>query len=185
MRTLILAFALSATALMATTQPVVAQAQNAPAPRYKDMVAENPTAEADMKTAGDLVNALVSGDTGKAKELFAPGYVGHGPARLDSANAEQSIARWQSNYKTQLNRKVGFITQTFKVLQGNLKGNWVSMWGDYTFTDANTSKTITFPFQYTVQVANGKVVNDRIYYDVMSILTQNGYTVTPPEIAKK
>jgi hypothetical protein len=162
-----------------------AQAQNAPTPRYKDMVAENPTAEADMKVIGDYVNALVAGETDKAKGMLAPGYIGHGPARLDSANAEQTITRWQANYKTQLNRKVGFITQTFKVLSGNLKGNWVSMWGDYTFTDAATSKTVTFPFQYTASVANGKVTGDRIYYDVMSILTQVGYKVTPPEVAKK
>ena len=138
-----------------------------------------------MKVAGDYVNALVSGDTDKAKGMLAPGYIGHGPARLDSANTEQTITRWQENYKTQLNRKVGFITQTFKVLSGNLKGNWVSMWGDYTFTDANSSKTVTFPFQLTVRVANGKVTDDRIYYDAMSILTQLGFKVTPPEVAKR
>ena len=39
-----------------------AQAQNTPAsaPRYKDMVVDNPTAEADMKVVGDFINALTS-----------------------------------------------------------------------------------------------------------------------------
>lgn len=37
-----------------------AQAQNTS--RYKDVVVDNPTAEADMKVVGDFVNALVSGD---------------------------------------------------------------------------------------------------------------------------
>lgn len=53
------------------------------------------------------------------------------------------MANWTENYKTQSNCKVTFVTKTFKVLSGNLKGNWVSMWGDYTFTQAG--KTITFP----------------------------------------
>ena len=163
------------------------QAQNTPAnpPRYKDVVVDNPTAEADMKVVGDYVNALVAGDSDKAKGLLAPGYVGRGPARLDSASAEQIIAIWQGNVKTQQDRKVGFVTQTFNVLSGNLKGHWVSMWGDYTYTDKASGKTVTFPFQLTSRVANGKVMDDRIYYDTMAILTQVGYKVTPPEVAKK
>ena len=118
-----------------------AQAQNTS--RYKDVVVDNPTAEADMKVVGDFVNALVSGDQDKAKSLAAPTYIGRGPSRLDSANIEKAMANWTENYKTQSNCKVTFVTKTFKVLSGNLKGNWVSMWGDYTFTQAG--KTITFP----------------------------------------
>jgi ketosteroid isomerase-like protein len=159
-----------------------AQAQNNP-PRYKDLVVDNPTAEADMKVVGDFVNALVSGDQDKAKSLAAPTYIGRGPSRLDSANIGKELASWQANYKTQSDRKVAFVTQTFKVLSGNLKGNWVSLWGDYTFTQAG--KTITFPFQYTASVADGKVTSARIYYDNMAIVTQLGFKVTPPEVPKK
>ena len=158
-----------------------AQAQNTP--RYKDVVVENPNAEADMKVVGDFVNALVSGDLDKVKSLAATTYIGRGPSRLDSANVEKTLANWKENYKTQANRKVTFVTQTFKVLSGNLKGNWVSLWGDYTFTQAG--KTVTFPFQYTASVADGKIMGDRIYYDNLSIFQQFGYKLTPPEVAKK
>ncbi len=158
-----------------------AQAQNTP--RYKDVVVDNPTAEADMKVVGDFVNALVSGDLDKAKSLAAPTYIGRGPSRLDSANIDKELTSWKANYKTQSDRKVAFVTQTFKVLSGNLKGNWVSLWGDYTFTQAG--KTITFPFQYTASVADGKVTSARIYYDNLYILSQLGFKVTPPEVAKK
>ena len=160
-----------------------AQAQNTPTPRYKDVVVDNPTAEADMKVVSDYINAIVSGDLVKAKSLLSGNFMAHGPARSDSSTVEQELARWTENYKNQTDRKVSFVTQTFKVLSGNLKGNWVSLWGDYTFTQAG--KTIKFPFQYTANVADGKIMSDRIYYDVFSIYTQLGFKVVPPDVAKK
>lgn len=152
-------------------------------PSYKEVVVENPTAEADMKVVGDYINAVVSGDLVKAKSLLSGNFMAHGPARSDSSTVEQELARWTENYKNQTDRKVSFVTQTFKVLSGNLKGNWVSLWGDYTFTQAG--KTIKFPFQYTAGVANGTITRGQIYYDNMAIVTQLGYKVTPPETAKK
>lgn len=113
-------------------------------PRYKDVVVDNPTAEADMKVVGDFVNALVSGDQGKAKLLAVPTHIGRWSSWLDSANIKKELTGWKANYKTQSDRKVASVTQTFNVLSGNLKGSWVSLWGDYTFTQAG--KTITFPF---------------------------------------
>ncbi|SOD97456.1 nuclear transport factor 2 family protein [Spirosoma fluviale] len=162
---------------------VSASAQAQQTPRYKDVVVENPNAEADMKVVSDFINALVSGDLAKARSLASPTYIGRGPAATDSANVDKVIQNWQGNHKTQSDRKVTFVTQTFKVLSGALKGNWVSLWGDYTFTQAG--KTIKFPFQYTAGVADGKILGDRIYYDVLSIYTQLGFKVTPPETSKK
>ena len=161
------------------------QAQDTPAaqPRYKDVVAENLDAEADMKVVSDYNNALISGDTNKVKTLLADNYMGHGPAQKDSSTTAQTIKRWEQNYKTQTDRKTTFVTQTFKVLTGNLKGNWVSLWGDYTFTSLN--KTVTLPYQYTARVADGKIQRDRIYYDALSIFTQLGYKLTPPAADKK
>jgi ketosteroid isomerase-like protein len=136
-----------------------------------------------MKVVSDFVNALVSGDQDKAKSLVAPTYIGRGPSRLDSANINKELTSWKANYKTQSDRKVVFVTQTFKVLSGNLKGSLVSLWGDYTFTQAG--KTITFPFLYTASVTDGKVTSARIYYDNIAIVTQLGFKVTPPETARK
>ena len=157
------------------TTKVQAQSQ----PRYKDVVVENPNAEADMKVVADFVNSLVSGDQVKAKSLLADGYKAHGPGPIDSATAEQTMSAWQENYKTQTNRKINFVTQTFRVLQGDLKGNWVSLWGDYSFSQ--NSKTVTFPLQYTARVTNGKIDMDRVYYDRLYILQTLGFKVTPPE----
>ena len=81
-----------------------------------------------------------------------------------------------------MNRKVSFVTQTFKVLLGDLKGSWVSLWGNYSFTQGG--KNVSFPFQYTARVSSGKIDTDRIYYDRMFIMQTLGFKVTPPEPAK-
>jgi ketosteroid isomerase-like protein len=154
-----------------------------PQPSYKDNVVQNPNAEADMKVVGDYVKALVSGDLDKAKSLLAPNFIGRGPSQLDSANTEKTVANWQANYKIQSDRKVGFVTQTHKVLSGNYKGTWVSLWGTYTFTQAE--KTIALPFQLTTKVADGKILSDRIYFDNLSVVRQLGYKLTPPDAAAK
>ncbi|HEY5122335.1 MAG TPA: hypothetical protein VIK14_01225 [Ignavibacteria bacterium] len=161
-----------------------AQAQSTPAsqPRYKDLVVENPNAESDIKIVGDFLNLLVSGDLDKAKSLLAEKYIAYGPAPTDSSTTEQTIISWKENYEVQTNRKVGFVTTTFRVLSGNQKGDWVSLWGNYSFTQ--DGKNISFPFQYTALVTDGKIDKDIIYYDRMYILQTLGYKVTPPEKEK-
>ena len=79
----------------------VVHAQTTPAkqPRYKDVVAENPNAEADMKVVGDFVNALTNADLDKAKSLLSEKYKGYGPSMLDSSTAEQTLTGWKENYK--------------------------------------------------------------------------------------
>ena len=52
------------------TTRIHAQAQTATQPRYKDVVVENPDAEADMKVVMDYVNLLTSGDVVKAPGLI-------------------------------------------------------------------------------------------------------------------
>jgi len=69
------------------------------------------------------------------------------------------------------------------VLSGNLKGEWVSVWGTYSF--AQDGKNLSFPFQYTARVTDGKIDTDRVYYDRLYIFQTLGYKVTPPEKEKK
>ncbi|MBK8623987.1 MAG: nuclear transport factor 2 family protein [Saprospiraceae bacterium] len=150
---------------------------------YKEVIVENPNADADIKIVGDFVKSLVSGDLDKAKSLMDPDYIGRGPSSIDSANVEKTLTNWQANYKTQSDRKVRFVTQTHKVLSGVFKGEWVSLWGNYTFTQAG--KTITFPFQLTAKVADGKIMGSQIYFDNLYVATQLGFKLTPSESTPK
>lgn len=156
------------------------EAQTSPVnqPTYKEMVGLNPTAEADIKVVADYLNSLVSGDLVKVKSSLASNYKGYGPSPNDSTNAEKTISEWTENYKTQTDRKFTSVSQTFRVLQGDLKGNWVAVWGDYTFTQ--NGKTVKFPLQYTARVTNGKIDSDRVYYDRMFVMESLGFKVTPP-----
>jgi ketosteroid isomerase-like protein len=160
------------------------QAQTAPSSQssYKDMVGENPNADADIKLVGDFLNYLVSGDLDKAKSLLAENFKGYGPSPTDSTTTEQTIRSWKENCEVQSNRKIGFMPTTFRVLSGDQKGDWVALWGNYSFTQ--NGKNISFPFQYTTRVSDGKINLDLIYYDKMYILQTLGYKVTPPEIVK-
>ncbi len=156
----------------------VLRAQNGNTVHQKDYIGENPTADADIKVVSDYTNAIVSGDLKKAKTLLAGNYIGYGPGPVDSANADKEMKAWEENYKTQTDRKVEFITQTFRVLDGDLKGNWVSVWGTYFFT--TDGKSIKLPYQSTFHVTNGKIEGSIIYFDLLSVFQKLGYTLTPP-----
>jgi hypothetical protein len=149
------------------------------APSYKDLVVDNPTAEADMKTVSDYTNALVSGDLKKAKSLLAKTYMSYGPSSTDSSDVNQEMANWEENYTRHSDRKVAFVTQTFKVVSGPQKGSWVSLWGTYTFTV--NAKILTLPIQITSSVSNGKMLKSFVYFDNLAIYQQLGYTLTPPD----
>ena len=55
--------------------------------RYKDVVGENPNAEADIKVVSDYINSLVSGNLDKAITYLADSFKGFGPSASDSANS--------------------------------------------------------------------------------------------------
>lgn len=167
--------------LLAALAP--ASAQNAPTktPSYKESILDNPNAEADIAVVESFIKHLVSGDLDKARALLTTDYKGSGPSPDDKFNAETVIANWKESIKTEKDRKVEFVTQTFRVASGNLKGDWVSMWGDYTFT--TDGKTVKVPYQYTALVRSGKIATDVVYYDRLYVMQQLGHTLTPP--AKK
>lgn len=155
-----------------------AQSPSDKQPRYKDMIGENPNAEADIKLVSDYVNRLVAGDIDKAISMLASNFIGYGPGPTDSGNVQNVADRWKNSNTVQKNRKVDFVTQTFNVKLGDLAGHWVAMWGTYSFTQ--DGKDVKFPYQYTARVKNGKIDRDTIYYDQLYILKALGYTVTPP-----
>ena len=167
--------------LAAAAPPALAQTK-APAPvRYQDAMGANPNADADIKLVREYVNTLVGGNTGKAKMLLADNYKGYGPSAVDSSTSEKVVSSWEQNYKIESNRKIGFVAETFRVKSGALKGNWVALWGNYSFTQ--NGKNATFPFQYTARVTNGKIDVDRIYYDRLFVLQTLGYSLIPPAAA--
>ena len=148
----------------------------------------NPNAQRDIQLVSNYVTALtVTGDQEKARGLVNPTYMAYGPGGADSANIEKVLTTYQMSQKFQTNRKIQFSAQSFRITSGDMKGDWVSLWGNYTYTDTHTpaGQTVTFPYQYTAKVDNGKIVSDRLYFDQLSLLTQFGFKLIPPGAPKK
>jgi len=143
--------------------------------KYKDFIGENPNAEADMKVVSDFVNACVNEDTIKAKSLLDANYLGFGPSINDSATALEEINAWKENYKIHSARKVSFITQTYRVLVGDRKGDWVSLMGDYSCT--LNEKKMKMPFQLTARLLDGKIVGAITYWDKKYLSETLGYNL--------
>lgn len=158
--------------------PIITNAQEKEL-KYDDIVVENPEAEADIKIVTDYVNALVNNKMAKAEMLLAEKYMGYGPAVNDSITKAGTIKEWIENHSTRTNQKIGFVSQTFRVLQGNLKGDWVSQWGSYSYTE--NGKDIKIPYQLTALVSNGKIERSTIYFDKLAIVQKLGYELTPPK----
>jgi hypothetical protein len=162
--------------IIATFTPVLkAQVQ----PKNMDVVVENPNAEADKKVVADYYNALAAADTSKVIALMGTKFMLYGPSAVDSSDAQKEILHWTENYKTQLNRRVSFITQSFKVPFGEFEGNWVCVWGKYKCSIHDID--ISVPFQSTCKVENGKISKIYIYYDNLNVRNQLSHTVPTPK----
>jgi ketosteroid isomerase-like protein len=148
---------------------------------YNSAVVENPNADADIKVVSDFLHSLVAGDMVKAKSLMTTTYKGYGPSSVDSLTGEQTTSNWEQANKIRTNKKIGQDLKhaTFRVKTGVTKGDWVAVWGDYSFTQME--KNITVPFQFTAHVVNGKIDYSKIYYDNMHVAQLLGYKMTPPE----
>ena len=166
-------------ALLVSATTRTAQAQVPTLPPQRTLIGDNPTADADIQTVHSYLNALLAGDTDKAKLLLADTYRGYGPGAADSTTRDQEMAKWQQAAKRQLNPKVALWGQTsFLVKVGPLRGTWVATWGTYTCTQAG--KTIQVPFNVMDHITKGKIDMERSFSDDLAPLLALGYKLTPP-----
>ena len=168
---------LAAALILFSVSKVQAQTE-AKTMKYKDVIGDNPSAEADLKIVTDFTNSLVAGDIDKARSFMTDKCMNYGPGPVDSANVADFADHWKGNYKMQSDRKVSFVAETFNVKTGDLAGHWVAAWGDYTFT--SNGITVKFPYHCAYHLTNGKIDISRIYYDQLYIFQKLGYSLTPP-----
>jgi ketosteroid isomerase-like protein len=67
-----------------------------------------------------------------------------------------------------------------KVTNNWNEGEWVLSWGVNTVTDKVTGKSIRIPYHTATKVVDGKIATMNYWYDMLNILTQQGYEVKPP-----
>jgi len=143
---------------------------------YKETVTENPTAEEDLKVISDYINALTNNKMTVVSGLLADDYVGTGPSNEDTETKAEQIAGWKEAHKVRTDQKNDFVVNTFRVLDGDLKGDWVSVWGTYIFNQEGVAMTL--PYQFTALVENGKISRSIIYYDRLAIREAMGFELT-------
>ena len=99
-----------------------------------------------------------------------------GPANGDTQTKAELIASWTEFNKVRTNQKNDYVRNSFRVNGGDLAGDWVSVWGTYSFTENGID--IILPYQYTAQVDDGKILRSAIYYDNLAIAAMRGYELT-------
>jgi ketosteroid isomerase-like protein len=143
---------------------------------YKETVIENPTAEEDLKVVADYYDALLNNKMDKVASLLAENFVHKGPSFGKTETKVELIANWKESHKVRKEQKNNFISQTFRVIDGDYKGDWVSVWGNYIFTQ--DSIEVNMPYQSTAMVTDGKIASLTTYYDALAIYQTMGYKLT-------
>lgn len=138
-------------------------------------------AAAAMEVVQKYTKALQAGDVATMNALFAPGAMiyglGGGLDSLTVAQHKEYYTTSTTNYKHSLS---GELYLPVKVTNNWNEGEWVLAWGTNTLTNKATGKTIEVPYHTASSVVNGKITFIRYWYDMLSILQTQGYTITPP-----
>ncbi len=68
-----------------------------------------------------------------------------------------------------------------KVTDNWNEGEWVLVWGTNTVTNKKSGVIIPIPFHIAILVANGKISQMYYFYDMLNIISKEGWTITPPK----
>lgn len=110
------------------------------------------------------------------ESLVADAHVGIGPANSDTQTRAELSANWTESNKVRTNQKNDYVRNSFRVVGGDLAGDWVSVWGTYSFTEKEMDMVL--PYQYRAQVENGKILRSAVYDDNLAIAEMRGYELT-------
>jgi hypothetical protein len=158
----------------------VAQSNSNALPSLREVVGENPTADADIAMVQRFLQQIADGEVEKAASNLAVGYIGYGPGSTDSTDVEGFVRNWNSSLSVQSNRRTTFHhSNSWIIKTGRPAGRWVTIWLNYSFVQAG--KQINLPVQYSAKVENGKIISDLVYYDRLHIINTLGYTLKHPE----
>lgn len=137
--------------------------------------------EANIQMAKDFVTAAVSGDSDKVRAIAHSEYWDYGPGAKDSMNLDDFLAAWAETSAARIEQDPGImIYNSLTVNEGDLEGDWVSMWGTYTAKQGDY--TFNVPWHRVFLISEGKIVLSRSWYDrLASGLDMGVYQVAPQE----
>ena len=129
------------------------------------------------------VDAVVKGDTSNLESFLADNFMDHGPARSDSSNRQKTVDNFKNNWRdswASLNFDQAAI-HAFTLAPGEKSaGDWVGVWGTFTLNYKNATPSVTVDWHGVYRVKQSKIDLGFQFFNVLDMLVQQGYKVTPP-----
>ena len=107
-------------------------------------------------------------------------YIVHNNMDL-SLNVQQH-KEYYTNSTNQFKHSIsGDLYLPVKVENNWNEGEWILSWGTNTITNKKTGKEVVIPYHTASLIQDNKIIYIRYYYDMLNVLTTQGYTITPPK----
>ena len=100
---------------------------------------------------------------------------------LDSLNIQQHKDYFVNSTDQYKHSISGDLYLPVKVENNWNKGEWLLSWGTNTVTDKKSGKVTVIPYHSASMIEDGKIVFMRYFYDMLNIVTNQGYTLVPPK----
>ncbi|SDB19931.1 hypothetical protein SAMN03097699_0056 [Flavobacteriaceae bacterium MAR_2010_188] len=149
-------------------------------PKIATLEFEN--SESALQLVKNYIDALEHGDVAKMTAQLSDNAVIIGlGGTLDTLSVAQHKEYYINSTKNFNHSFSGLIFLPIKVNESDLvKGEWVLNWGTNTVTAKDSGEKIIIPFHVANLVEGGKIVMTRYYYDMLNLLENQGYKITPP-----
>jgi len=127
------------------------------------------------------IKALQNGDVATMSAQLAENAMVHGlGGGMDSLNVAQHTEYFKNSTTSFKHTITQDLYLPVKVENNWNEGEWVLTWGTNTITEKKTGKNILVPYHTVSLVENGKIIFMRYFYDMLNILENQGFTITPP-----
>jgi hypothetical protein len=135
----------------------------------------SPNGEANLKVVNDYMQALLTNDQEKAKSLVGESFMSFGPSNKDSLNIEGVTSHWATLAESRSNQDLGIAAATsLRVNEGNLAGEWVHLWGDYSATLNDSDYVFDLAWHAAFAIKDNKIIYGRTWYNSLPIALDLG-----------
>jgi hypothetical protein len=139
-------------------------------------------AEIAEKLIKNYTEALQNGDVDKMNaQLHEKAMIYGLGGGLDSMNVEQHREYYITSTTQYKHSISGDLYLPVKVENNWNAGEWLLSWGTNTVTDKKSGLEIPIPYHTVSMIEDGKIMMIRYFYDMLNIVTSQGYTLTPPK----
>lgn len=130
----------------------------------------------------DYTAALQKGDVDKMNAQLHENAMIYGlGGGLDSLNVAQHKDYFINSTNQYKHSISGELYLPVKVDNNWNEGEWLLSWGTNTVTDKKAGTSIEIPYHTVSMIEGGKIVFIRYFYDMLNIIKNQGFTITPPK----